>query len=287
VVRGWWLPIGGIGWFGATVVLALMLASCASTTSNTAPSRSSSLTASPSAIGALGELRARGTLIVAIRVEAPPPSRTAGDPAHAQKRAFEAAVAAIVATRVIGPNAKVELRSVGGDRLAALDQGVDVVMTVDTAAARGRASISAPYAAGAIVLASKTGGPVKQLEDVRGATVAVAMDELGAREVTQAFLLERGITATLDNYMGVNGAATAVDAARATSMIGDKAGTLVVASERSLSIVTVIAQRPYVIAVRQTVPDLAAAISDALRAALASGEIREAAAKAAFPFEAP
>ena len=70
-------------------------------------------------------------------------------------------------------------------------------------------------------------------------------------------------------------------------MIGDKVGTSVVATERSLSIVAVIAQRPYVIAVRQTAPDLASAISDALRAALASGEIREAAAKAAFPYEAP
>lgn len=269
------------------MVLALIVAACAPSASNPPLSRTPSPSKSPAATGALGELRGRGTLIVAIRVEAPPPNRSAGDPAHAQKRAFEAAVAAIVATRVIGPNAKVELRGVGGDRLAALDQGVDVVMTVDTAAARGRALISVPYAASAIVLASKTGGPVKQLEDVRGATVAVAMDELGAREVAQAFLQERGITATLDNYMGVSGAAAAVEAGRASVMIGDKVGTVMVSSERSLSIVAVIAQRPYVLAVRPTAPDLANAISDALRAALASGEIREAASKAAFPFEAP
>jgi len=280
-VRGWWARIG------ATVALVVILAACATGGSNAAASRPSPTSASPSVAGQLGELRARGTLIVAIRVEAPPPNRSAGDPAHAQKRAFEAAVAAIVATRVLGPNAKVELRSVGGDRLAALDQGADVVMTVDTAAARGRALITAPYAAGAIVLAAKTGGSVKQPEDLRGGTVAVAMDELGAREVAQTYLQERSITATLDSYMGVSGAATAVDAGRANAMIGDKVGTMVVAGERSLAIVAVIAQRPYVIAVRQTAPDLASAISDALRVALASGEIREAAAKAAFPFEAP
>ena len=286
-MRRWWPQVGGIGGIGGAVMLALIVAACAPTASNAPLSRTASPSKSPAATGPLGELRARGTLIVAIRVEAPPPNRSAGDPAHAQKRAFEAAVAAIVATRVIGPNAKVELRSVGGDRLAALDQGVDVVMTVDTAAARGRALISVPYAASAIVLASKTGGPVKLLEDVRGATVAVAMDELGAREVAQAFLQERGITATLDNYMGVSGAAAAVEAGRASVMIGDNVGTVVVSGERSLSIVALIAQRPYVLAVLSTASDLANAISDALRAALASGEIRDAASKAAFPFEAP
>ncbi len=273
---------------GVSLALAIALAACAPGTSGAPLSRSpSASTPSPSSAGQLGALRARGTLIVAIRVEAPPPNRSAGDPAHAQKRAFESAVASIVATRVLGPNAKIELRGVGGDRLAALEQGADVVMTVDTAVARGRALLTVPYAAGAIVLASKSGGPVRQLEDVRGAAVAVAMDELGARDVAQAYLQERGITATLDTYMGVSGAASAVDAGRATAMIGDKVGTSVVATERSLSIVAVIAQRPYVIAVRQTAPDLASAISDALRAALASGEIREAATKAAFPYEAP
>lgn len=193
----------------------------------------------------------------------------------------------IVATHLIGPNAKVELRSVGGDRLGALDQGADIAMTVDTSAARDRVLVTVPYAAGAIVLAAKNGGPVKQLEDIRGGAVAVAMDELGAREVAQAYLQERGITATLDSYMGVNGAATALDAGRATAMIGDKAGVAIVATERSLAIVGAIAKRPYVIAVRKSAPDLASAISDALRAALNSGEIRDAAIKAAFPYEVP
>jgi hypothetical protein len=60
-----------------------------------------------------------------------------------------------------------------------------------------------------------------------------------------------------------------------------------VATERSLAIVGAIAKRPYVIAVRKSAPDLASAISDALRAALNSGEIRDAAIKAAFPYEVP
>ncbi|HEV2012018.1 MAG TPA: transporter substrate-binding domain-containing protein [Candidatus Limnocylindria bacterium] len=87
--------------------------------------------------------------------------------------------------------------------------------------------------------------------------------------------------------MGVNGAAAALDAGRAAAMVGDKAGATVIATERSLSIAAVIAQRPYVIAVRKSAPDIANAISDALRAALNSGEIRDAAIPAAFPYEAP
>lgn len=269
---------------GGVVALTIVATACAPSAPGLASKPSSS---APAITTELDKLRARGTLIVSIRVEAPPANRAAGDPAHAQKRAFEAAVVAIVATRVLGPNAKIELRSVGGDRLAPLEQGVDVAMTVDTTAARDRALLTVPYAAGAIVLAGKTGGPVKQVEDIRGAAVAVAMDELGAKDVALTYLQQRGIAATLDTYMGVSGAASAVDAGKAAALIGDKAGALIIATERALTIVSVIAQRPYVIAVRRSAPDLANAITDALRAALASGEIRDAALKAGFPYEVP
>src|SRR5207245_2283974 len=73
----------------------------------TAPGgRAPAAPASAAPTSALDALRAKGTLVVAIRVEAPPPDRNAGDPAHAQKRAFEAAVALILAQRILGPNAK-------------------------------------------------------------------------------------------------------------------------------------------------------------------------------------
>lgn len=281
-MREGWLQRSGVG-----LALAVAAAACAPSPTAVSSAPVGSPSASAAAQGELAKLRARGTLIVAIRVEAPPANRNMGDPAHAQKRAFEAAVATLVALRVIGPNAKVELRSVGGDRLAALDQGADIAMTVDAPAARDRALLSASYAVNSIVLASKVGGPVKQIENIRGMSVAVAMDELGALQIAQAYLQERGITATLDTYMGVSGAATAVDAGKASALIGDKVGIAVIATERSLAIVGAIAQRPYVIAVRKSAQDVADAISEALRAALASGEIKAAAAKAAFPYEAP
>jgi ABC-type amino acid transport substrate-binding protein len=269
------------------VAVAVACAPAASGRPSAPVGAATATSAAQSAASELDQLRARGTLIVAIRVEAPPPSRTAGDPAHTQKRAFESSVAALVATRVLGPNAKVELRSIGGDRLGGLDQAADIAMTVDTSAARDTSLVSPAYAAGAIVMASKSGGLVQRPEDVRGQSVAVAMDELGARAIAQAFFQQGGIAVTLDTYQGVSGAATALESGKAVAIVGDKAGVAVVAADRSLSVVAVIAQRPYVIAVRKSAPDLAAAVSDAVRAALASGEIRDAAVKAGFPYEAP
>src|SRR5207237_9032788 len=98
--------------------------------------RSATTSAAASVGGELASLRARGTLIVAIRVEAPPAERTAGDPAHGQKRAFEAAVAALIASRILAAAGKIQLRRTGRDRLSGLSQGADIAMTVDTAAAR-------------------------------------------------------------------------------------------------------------------------------------------------------
>jgi ABC-type amino acid transport substrate-binding protein len=210
-----------------------------------------------------------------------------GDPAHAQKRAFETAVASLVATAVLGPNAKIELRSVGGDRLAALDQGADLVMTVETPTAKDRALISSPYAASSVVLAARQGGPIQRADDLSGKSVVVAMDELGARDLAQSFFQQRGIVATLDNAQGVNGAVSTLEADRAAALVGDGIGVNVLLTERKLVIITAVAARPYVIATRKNAPDLASAVDVALKAALASGAIRGEAAKAGFPYAAP
>jgi ABC-type amino acid transport substrate-binding protein len=210
-----------------------------------------------------------------------------GDPAHAQKRAFETAVANLIATAIFGASMKVELRSQGGDRIAALDQGADLALTVETPASRERALISAPYAASSVVLVAKDGGPIRGVEDLNAKTVAVAMDELGARDIAQSYFQQRAVTVTLDNYQGVNGAATALDSDRAVAIVGDGIGVAVIAGERKLTVITALAPRPYVIATRKNAPDLAAAIDTALKDALARGAIKDAAMKAGFPYQAP
>ena len=272
----------------AITLAALLVAACtAPGTSGAAATAKASTSSAASPSGELAKLRARGTLIVGIRVEAPPPNRTAGDPAHAQKRAFESAVATMLVIKILGANAKVELRSIGGDRLVGLDQGIDVVMTGDTAPAHDRAFVSIPYAGAGITLAAKDGAAVRRVEDISGQTIAVGQDEVGARELAQAVLQQRGLQATLTNYMGVSGAVAAAEDGKAAAIIGDKIGLAFLAKDRSLTLIADLAKRPYVLATRKSAPDLASAIDDALRALLASGEIRDAAKRAAFPYEIP
>ena len=113
------------------------------------------------------------------------------------------------------------------------------------------------------------------------------MDELGARDIAQSYFQQRAVTVTLDNYQGVNGAATALDSDRAVAIVGDGIGVAVIAGERKLKVITALASRPFVIATRKNAPDLAAAIDTALKDALARGAIKDAAMKAGFPYQAP
>ena len=101
------------------------------------------------------------------------------------------------------------------------------------------------------------------------------------------FFQQRAVTVTLDTYMGVNGGATALEGDKVAAFVGDGIGVTVLATERNLKVITSVAPRPYVIATRQTAPDLAKAIDAALQGALKSGAIKDAAAKAAFPYTAP
>ncbi len=252
--------------------------------------RASAAAVSPASTATGGELekiRARGTLVVAIRLEAPPGNRAMGDPAHAQKRAFEMSVVTLVASAVFGPAVKVRFQGQGGDRLAALAQGADIAVVTETPSSRDRASISVPYAANAIVVAVKDGSTTARVEDLASRTVGVAQDEIVNRELAQAFFQERRVAVTLDTYQGVNGAAAALDADRAVAFIGDGIGVTLLAAERKLKVLTQVSQRPYVLATRQDAADLASAVSGALHDALTGGAVRDAAVKASFPYRAP
>ena len=87
------------------IVAALAASACGAPT----PSRASGA----SSRSALDAVKARGVLVVSLRMELPPGGQNLNDPAHAQKRAFEAKVAELVAKQIICPSAKVELRSAG------------------------------------------------------------------------------------------------------------------------------------------------------------------------------
>ena len=269
------------------LVLALLVACGPASTAPTAsPTRAASAVPS-TATTEIDKIKARGTLVVAIRVEAPPLNRAMGDPAHAQKRAFETAVATLVAGAIFGPSVKVQLQSQGGDRLGALDQGADIAMVSEGPTSRDRALISSPYAANSVVVAAKDGGPVAKIEDLAGKSVGFAQDELVTRDLAQMFFQQRTVAVTLDMYMGVSGAATALEADRAVAFVGDGVGVAFVAAERNLKVVTTVTPRPYVIALPRSSTELAKAVNAALSDALKSGAIKDAATKAALPYTAP
>lgn len=266
-------------------ILASMVVACAS------PAATTQRTSVPgAAVSELEALRARKTLVVSIRVEEPPAGRVPQDPAHKQKRAFEAAVAELLAQRIIGAGARVELRSAGGDRVAALDTAdVDIAMIASSAASGSRALLSTPYAAGAIVVAVPSASPVTRLEELAGKTIAVAQDELRAPDLAPQALQQRGVQATLRTVMGIGGASQLVNTGEAAALVGDLTGLNVLLAERpgSFRVIGELEKRPAVIAARSGARELIAAVNVALRDLLASGAISAAATKAGLHYNAP
>lgn len=270
------------------LVFALLTACAPAATNVPSASPSRAASAAPStASSEVDRIKAKGTVVVAIRVEAPPANRAMGDPAHAQKRAFETAVATLVANAVFGPGVKVQLQSQGGDRLGALDQGADLAMVSEAPTSRDRALISSPYAANSVVVAVKDGGAIAKIEDLGGKSVGFAQDELVTRDLAQMFFQQRTVAVTLDMYMGVSGAATALDADRAVAFVGDGIGVAFLAAERKLRVLASVTPRPSVIAVGKSATELAKAVNAALSDALKSGAIKDAATKAGLPYTAP
>ena len=211
----------------AALAFTSLVIACAS------PAAAPGRTLASTAAGELDSVRARKVLVVSIRVEEPPAGRVPQDPAHKQKRAFEAAVAELIAQRIIGAGAKVELRSAGGDRVAALDSAdVDVAMIASSTASASRALLSTPYASGAIVVAVPAASTIARIEELGGKTVAVAQDELRAPDLAPQALQQRGIQATLRTVMGMGGAAQLVNSGEAAAAIGDLTGLNVLLGER-------------------------------------------------------
>lgn len=263
-------------------LLALVVA-CASPSTATR-------TAAPAPAGELDTLRARKILVVSVRVEEPPSGKVPQDPAHKQKRAFEAAVAELLAQRIIGAGAKVELRSAGGDRIAALDSpGVDIAMVASSPANAARALLSTPYAAGAIVVAVPAASTVTKLEELSGKTVAVAQDELRAPDLTSQAFQQRAIQVTTRTVLGMGGASELAASGEAAAVVGDQTGLAVLLAERpgSFRFIGELEKRPFVVAARSGARELIAAVNGALRDLLASGAISAAATRAGLPYSAP
>lgn len=267
--------------------MIVLATACAAPTTATATAKAS---ASPSSADPLAAIRARGSLIVAIRVSASPAGVQQQDVAHAQKRALEAAVATAVARRIIGAAARVEFKEIGRDRAGLVERGeADIAMTFADAATSGVA-FSPPYAAGGIVLAVKGSSTAADARALSGQSIAATTQgEINANDIGQAFLRDRGVTATLSPVSGLTAAFAALDAGQVAGVIGDRTGIAVLQRGRAepVRVIADIASRPYVIATRKDATAVQAAVSSAVADLIAAGEIRRLADAAAFPYEAP
>jgi ABC-type amino acid transport substrate-binding protein len=270
----------------AIPLIVVVMTACATTRPSTADPTTP---ASASASDLLAALRARGSLIVAIRVTAPPAGVQQQDVAHMQKRAFEGAVASAVAIRIIGANARVEFKELGRDRGGLVERGeADLAMTFAESA--GNVTLSLPYAAGGVVIVVKGTSTATEARALAGQTIAATtMGEINANEIAQTFFKERAIAATLSPVPGLTPAFAALDAGQVAAVIGDRTGITVLQRTRPepLRVIAELANRPYVIAMRKDAPALQAAVNSALAELTASGEIRRLAEAAKFPYESP
>jgi ABC-type amino acid transport substrate-binding protein len=235
----------------------------------------------------LASLLARGTLIVSIRMVAPPAQREQGDAAHEQKRAFEAAIAGALAQRILGPTARAEFRNTGRDRVGPVaSRDADVAMATATPGAAG-VTFSQPYAAGGVVLIAA--GSVTRVEDLAGRTIGTTPGDNDSAEAAQAFFAQRGVQVRLQSFAGLRPAVEALDAGQIAAIAGDRAGVAVVNRGRTNALRTLVdlAARPFAIAVRTDATALLAKVNEALAALNGSGEIRKLAEAAGFPYEAP
>jgi ABC-type amino acid transport substrate-binding protein len=211
------------------------------------------------------------------------------DVAHAQKRALEGAVASALTKRIIGATARVDFKELGRDRAGLVERGeADLAMTF--AEATANVAYSIPYAAGGIVLAVKGSSTATEARALAGQTIAATtMGEINASEIAQAFLKDKGITATLSTVPGLSAAFAALDAGQVAAVIGDRTGIAVLQRSRAepVRVIADLASRPYVIATRKDATALQGAVNAALADLVASGEIRRLADGAAFPYEAP
>jgi ABC-type amino acid transport substrate-binding protein len=236
----------------------------------------------------LAALRARGTLIVSVRMMAPPAQREQGDAAHEQKRTFEAALAGALAQRILGAGARAELRNTGRDRTAPVaSRDADIAMTIVLPAVSG-ISFSQPYAAGGVDLVTSASA-IARIEDLAGKTVATTPGDVDTAELAKTFFEQRGVAVQLKAFTNMRAAADAVVSGEIAAVAGDRAGVAVLNRERQNALRTLsqLASRPFAVGVRNDASALLAKVNEALAALGATGEIRKLAEAASFPYEAP
>ncbi len=228
------------------------------------------------------EIKARGMLVVSVKRDAWGQGHVNKDPAHFQKRGFEIDLAKALAKRLLGDEAKLELKLYRKpDRIPALRRDeADLVISMlpVTDEAKAQADYSDPYAAGGLTLLVRKGAGVEGLKGLRGKTVAGAKtnDHDFAADL-KAIAREEGVAITVLTCPTDKDATEAVKAGRAQAVVSNNMNLDALlerepgAFERAGGLLT---RQEYGIAVKKGNRDLLEFVNRVLAEMKASGELK-------------
>ncbi len=247
--------------------------------------------ATASAGGRVAEIRARGALIVSVKNDAQRPHH---DPAHAEKRGFELELTRVIARRLLGDDARVDLRLVPRPaRLPLLASGtVDLVVSMIpmTPENARQCELSHPYFSSGLSLLVREGAHPVALADLAQKTIAFrkqSYNDYGAALVRLAG--ERGVTLAVRYYPTLDAAVAAVARGEAAAVGGNfvdleayRRGHAQLAVDRAI-----FDERGVAVAVKRGEPELLAVVNQVIDDLKRSGELKRMTEKWHLPYLLP
>lgn len=177
------------------------------------------------AVDSLEQIRTRGTLRVCLKNEGGASPSVHNDPAHFQKRDFELELANLIAARILGASAKLEIHTYRRpERLPAVADGlVDIglsMFAINEADAR-LVDFSVPYYAGGLAIMHRPGAGIDSVADLDG-KVIVAMQKHSSDPGAVLMRLAEvgGAKPTLRRVAGFDEGAALLSSGQANGMVG-------------------------------------------------------------------
>jgi len=239
----------------------------------------------------LAEIRARGRLVVSVKNDAKHPHK---DPAHFDKRGFEVELAHALAGKILGDEAKLELRMLSRPvRLPmVVSGGVDLVVSMIPVTPENAALVdfSHPYFASGLTLMVRAGTPPLTLAALDGKTVAFrkqSFNDYGGE--LERIAREHGVKVAVRYFPSTATAAGAVARGEVAAMGGNFVDLDAYRKEHAGFVVdaSLVEERKVAVAVKKGEPALLAAVDAAIDELRRSGALARLTVKWHLPYLLP
>jgi putative glutamine transport system substrate-binding protein len=236
--------------------------------------------------GVLGEIRARGRLVVSVKNEGAASPSVHHDPAHFQKRNFEVELAHALAGKILGDPAKVELKLMPrAVRLAAVvEDRVDLVvsMIAVTDERKRQVDFSRPYWTDGLALLLRPGLRVEKLEELQGRRLlALRQTANDPSAELQRQAAARGVRFTVERVVSFGEAEAALRAGRADGLVSHAVNIEAwLAAHPGLERSALLEREDYAVAVKKGANDLVRAVNETIDELERSGKLAEMQARA-------